>query len=202
MPDYPPYVNATGNVPKILNAVKEAKTPERFTQDFLGQLGFTGGSARPFIPLAKRIGLLGSDGAPTELYHSFRNPGQSKRAMAQAMRKGYSSIFAVNERADQLNKADLSGLIMQVTGLEKNSPTLYGIVGTFQALKGFADFGAPKDVPEEDSPVELATPPAKEETNLGGLRFGYTINLNLPDTSDIAVFNAIFKSLREHLLER
>ena len=33
-----------------------------------------------------------------------------------------------------------------------------------------------------------------------GLRLGYTINLNLPATTDIAVFNAIFKSLREHLL--
>jgi hypothetical protein len=35
---------------------------------------------------------------------------------------------------------------------------------------------------------------------LSALSLGYTINLNLPATSDIAVFNAIFKSLREHLL--
>ena len=34
----------------------------------------------------------------------------------------------------------------------------------------------------------------------GGVRLGYTINLNLPNTNDIAVFNAIFKSLKEHLL--
>lgn len=32
------------------------------------------------------------------------------------------------------------------------------------------------------------------------MNLGYTINLNLPATSDIAVFNAIFKSLRENLL--
>lgn len=36
---------------------------------------------------------------------------------------------------------------------------------------------------------------------LTGLNPGYTINLHLPATSDIAVYNAIFKSLREHLLE-
>lgn len=35
----------------------------------------------------------------------------------------------------------------------------------------------------------------------GGVTLGYTINLHLPPTSDIAVFNAIFKSLREHLLQ-
>ncbi len=34
-----------------------------------------------------------------------------------------------------------------------------------------------------------------------GLNLSYTINLHLPATSEVAVFNAIFKSLREHLLK-
>lgn len=33
-----------------------------------------------------------------------------------------------------------------------------------------------------------------------GMNLSYTINLNLPATSDIAVFNAIFKSLKENIL--
>jgi hypothetical protein len=66
MADYPPFMNAYGNVPEILDTIKEAKTPDRFITDFLGtNLGFTGGSARPFIPLAKRLGQLGGDGTPT-----------------------------------------------------------------------------------------------------------------------------------------
>lgn len=36
------------------------------------------------------------------------------------------------------------------------------------------------------------------ETRLG---LSYTINLNLPATSDIAVFDAIFKSLKENVLK-
>ena len=32
------------------------------------------------------------------------------------------------------------------------------------------------------------------------LKVGYTINLNLPETTNPDVFNAIFKSLKEHLL--
>jgi hypothetical protein len=199
MADYPPYMNASGNVEKILTAIKEAKAPDRFTQDFLAQLGFTGGSARPFIPLAKRLGLLSTDGVPTELYHSFRNPSTSRQAMAQAIRKAYGSVFSVNERADKLDKSGLTGLIMQITGLEKGSSTLTGIVGTFEALKGLADFDAPKETAssEPDAPSTNQAP-----LDLGALRFGYTINLNLPDTSDIAVFNAIFKSMRQHLLEQ
>jgi hypothetical protein len=34
-----------------------------------------------------------------------------------------------------------------------------------------------------------------------GMNLSYTINLNLPATSDISVFNAIFKSLKENMLD-
>jgi len=65
MADYPPFMNATGLIPKILNKIKEAPTPDRFTQDFLATaLSFPGGSAKAFIPLAKRLGLIGSAGIP------------------------------------------------------------------------------------------------------------------------------------------
>ncbi len=38
-----------GRIPKILNKVKEASRPDRFTQDFLTtKLGFAGGSAMAF----------------------------------------------------------------------------------------------------------------------------------------------------------
>src|SRR4030095_9003644 len=89
MADYPPFMNAYGLIPKILGKIKEAKTPTHFTQDFLADtLGFPGGSARAFIPLAKRLGLVGTDGTPTELYGRFRNSNHSKGAMAQASEQG------------------------------------------------------------------------------------------------------------------
>jgi len=82
MADYPPFMNAVGVISKILNKIKAAQTPERFTQDFLATaLSFPGGSAKAFIPLAKRIGLLGPDGVPTDFYKSFRHPDQSRLAM-------------------------------------------------------------------------------------------------------------------------
>jgi hypothetical protein len=47
---------------------------------------------------------------------------------------------------------------------------------------------------------EFAKPQPSMPQSLG-LNLGYTINLNLPATSDPAVFNAIFKALKEHLLK-
>ncbi len=73
-----PYVVQPGSIKKILEKIKDANTPDRFTTDFLDtKLGFRGGNFRQFIPLAKKLNLLNSDGTPTELYKAFRNPGTS-----------------------------------------------------------------------------------------------------------------------------
>lgn len=57
--------------------------------------------------------------------------------------------------------------------------------------------------------VEVPTtdkPSTERPTGSGGppvdFRVGYTINLNLPETTNVEVFNAIFRSLRENLLGR
>ncbi|MFH2050726.1 MAG: DUF5343 domain-containing protein [bacterium] len=208
MADNPPFMNAHGSIAKILNKIKTAKTPERFTQDYLAtKLGFPGGSAKAFIPLAKRLGLLGTDGTPTELYKKFRNSAQSKSAIAEAMRQGYLSIFERNEFAYNLSKKDLKGLVMQITGLGENNSRLNGICGTFEALKEFADFESNVEIehPLEDDNEkntlneEIAPDLQNEEIKLN---LAYTINLVLPKTDDISVFNAIFKSLKMNLLRK
>jgi hypothetical protein len=205
MAENPPFMNAYGLIPKILTKIKEAKTPQRFTVDFLEtNLGFSGGSSRPFIPFAKRIGLLSSDGSPTDVYNSFRNPDQSKGAIARAIKTGYAQLYERNEYAHKLDKKGLEGLIIQATGLHKGSSVVRATVGSIEALKKLADFDAAQtkiDVVKEDGediePTERQFQEGEVKMNLA-----YTINLNLPKTDDIAVFNAIFKALKEHLLRK
>lgn len=211
--EYPPFMNGYGTTTKILNKIKEAQTPDRFTQDFLStKLGFPGGTARPFIALAKRIGLLESDGKPTDLYKGFRNQSQSKVAMAAAIRKGYSQLYERNEYAHDLDKKKLEGLVVEITGLEAGHATTRAIVGTFEALKTFADFNKPahQEVGADEGHVaekwkakkaDVADLPSEESEEIK-LNLAYTINLVLPKTDDVAVFNAIFKSLRDNLLSK
>ena len=207
MADYPPFMNAYGQVTKVLEKIKEASAPDRFTLDFLAtRLGFKSASIKPFVPLAKRLGLLALDGSPTDLYNSFRNPSQSGAALATAMKKGYGEIFACNEYANNLNHKDLGGLVMQITGLKKDHQAVRGIVGTFEALKSIADFSSGIEKPEvkveeEKTPRTdlMITHKSFEEV---GVNLSYTINLVLPRTNDISIFNAIFKSIRENLLKR
>lgn len=80
------------------------------------------------------------------------------------------------------------------------------MVASFKTLKAFADFNAkPSDGPDQQNGDEGEDLGGKGQRGTGdqqgsSIRLGYTIHLNLPATTDIAVFNAIFKSLKEHLL--
>lgn len=120
--------------------------------------------------------------------------------MLRALRIGYPSLYARNEYVHRLDRSRFEGLVMEVTGLEKRSPTLRAIVGTFEALKAFAadeSSGAP--LAGEETESAAGQMPRRREA--AALNLNYAIYLNLPSTSDVAVFNAIFRSLREHLLE-
>ena len=211
-----PYMLSTGLIPKILEKIQDAKRPERFTQDFLGtKLGQSGGSARSIIPLLKRMGFLGSDGVPTTLYDQFRNPETQGYAVSQGMKQAFSELFDRNEYAHELTNEKLKGLVVEITGDAKDARNTTAIVATFHALRESADFegespnnssvgtelepqvSSRSSAGESDHHIK---PPTTSQKNFD-LRVGYTINLNLPETNDPTVFNAIFKALRANLLE-
>lgn len=197
-----PYVQAYGNITKALERVKTAQTPPRFTQDFLEtKLNLKGGGARPVIPFLKRTGFLASDGTPTDLYKRFRGTvAESGAAAASAMRTGYAPLYQVNEYVHDATDPDLKGIIVQVTGAEPASSTVQGVFGSFKALRAFANFEAVETDEVEDEEPQEPLKDGKPGGSAGNIKLGYTINLNLPATSDIAVFDAIFKSLRANLL--
>jgi hypothetical protein len=84
------------------------------------------------------------------------------------------------------------------------------MIGSFKALREFAGDTDPKG---DADPVDPGGETGGDDgggsgyngAGIGGqlptgVGLSYTINLHLPATSEIAVFNAIFKSLRENLL--
>ena len=207
-----PYMLSIGLIPKILTKIQYARRPERFTQDFLGtKLGQSGGSARSIIPLLKRMNFLGSDGVPLPLYDQFRNTETEGFAVAEGMRNAFSELFERNEYVYDLSRERLMGLIIEITGGKKDDRHSKAIVGTFVALKGLADFEgeAPEKPALESEPDATVSAPVLPNTRTTlpidnadniELRVGYTINLNLPETNNPEVFNAIFKALRDNLL--
>jgi hypothetical protein len=201
----PPFINSTGLISKIFEKIQQAKVPPRYTQDFQATvLGYGSGSARPFIPFLKRLNFIQSDGTPTDLYTRFRNADSSGAAMAEAMRVGFADIFQKNEFANALTDDKLKNLVVEVTGKEPNDGTVTAIVGSFKACKQLADFDATdnKDTGKFE-PLEISKSIVKHEpkqATKSDIRLSYTINVNLPETTNVEVYNAIFSAIKQNLL--
>jgi len=202
-----PYVTATGNVEKALLGIKSAATPPKVTQDFVKTiLKIRGGSGDQMTSLLRKIGFVNADGTPSEIYTRFRNSSSAGAAAQDSLRYGYAPLFKRNEYWPTLDDEPLRGLIIEETGQDADSNVVTLILNTIKPIRKFAtsekrDDNKPAGQPPLASPdmPMLQTHRSQEQTI--GLRLGYTINLNLPATSDIAVFNAIFKSLKENLLQ-
>lgn len=205
---FPPFVNAYGGISKLLNKVKTASVPPKFTRDFIAtMLGLKSSSYHAMIPFLKRLGFLDQANAPTQRYKDFRSDSKSGFVMAKAMKEAYGDIYQGNEYAHQLNKTDLLDLVATITGAAKDDVSVNAIVGTFLELGKFATFDVadiPDEIGEDEEDAEFDKDEIeKDKKKSNKVKFGisYTINLNLPATTEVKVFDAIFKSIKKNLLD-
>lgn len=204
-----PYLTASGTLKKVLDKLIEAQRPEKFNHDFLENvLKVTGGAARATIPIMKRMGFLTSDGTPTDIYSKFKTDSGRPMAALQALRNGYVEIFKRSEYAYKVSDEKIRDIVVEITGLEKNDAVTRAIKGTYNVVRGFI----PPDFEENQTPVDTGSTTENETTEendlllnqnnqMGRMHLAYNINIVLPETSDLNVLNAIFKSLKENLLK-
>jgi hypothetical protein len=211
MPEYPPYVNAYNGIPRLFEKINAAAVPPKFTIDFLNTvLDLKSSSYRAMIPLLKRLGFLDAANTPTQAYKEFREKSLSGSVMAERLRDAYSPLFKASEYAWKLTKPELMSKLRSLTGAAEDDANIASVAATFLELSKLANWegGMPKRkvVGNESQGATGGTTGTGSENGReeleGWLRLGYTINLNLPATTEIEVFNAIFKSLRENLLRK
>lgn len=204
------YMPSTKNVDAIFDKIIGGVAPETFTVEHLKALGFTSSNDRSAIPLLKDLGFLTADGSPTPRYHAYRDRSKSKAVMAEALRDAYSDVFHVNEKPTSADRAAVEGLFKSKLNSSDRVAQVQAM--TFYALLGRADLNAmspttplpdqirrddPADeLPESESAV-AATGPIRPALST---QLHYTIQVHLPATKDLEVYNAIFRSLRENLL--
>lgn len=212
MAEYPPYVNAYNGIPLLFEKIKSASVPPKFTVDFLSTvLDMKSSSYRALIPLLKKLGFLDPANVPTQAYKDFREDSLSGTVMAERLKEGYKTLFQANEYAWKLTKDQLTDKLKSLTGAAANDEYIPSVVGTFLALNKLAKWEGGGSTKKKEAEREADKNESgdgnsgggrkrEEEFAEGKLRLSYTINLNLPATTEIEVFNAIFKSLRENLL--
>ena len=186
-----------------MESVQRAAVPTRFTYEFLKQLGYPSSTDRPIIAVLKARGLLTDSGEPTERYRRFKDPGQSKAVMAEAIRAAYTDVFTIDQQANTKTATDLKGIFARLS--DKGESVNERMATTFRTLADMADFKAPIS-DEAGAPGSAAkgpeTPPAAVITlpsTAKGIALHHDVHIHLPESTNIAVYDAIFKSLREHL---
>lgn len=215
------YLTSTKNLGAILEAIQQAKAPERFTVRFLESMEFKSTSDRLIVGVLKSVGLLDDQGKPTKRYFTFLDQTQSALVLADGIREAYADLFAVNINAQNLAKADLVNKFKTLSQGTLSESVLDKMTLTFQSLVKLADFSAapvkkvdpefeeagPEDIEvEQESNDDQQNPRSKQRRlppimannrSLGGLH--YNIQIILPDSRDPLVYDALFRSLREHL---
>lgn len=199
MTDYP-YMISNNKISPIIEKMQQAARPAKFTQEFLRSLGFTSTNDRAFIPLFKKLGFLSDDGTPTAIYDQLKDLTSTKSILATQIKDLYSELYTINTEIHNAPDVEIKGAISRVTG--KDSDAVGRMYNTFKTLCGLADFSQTTTSTSEkeevdnlsSAPVESMTPAFKPS------EFHYNIQIHLPATNDISVYNAIFKSLKDNLL--
>jgi len=203
--DYP-YMVSNNKIAPILKSIQEAEKPKKFTHEFLKKLGYTSSNDRAIIPLLKRLGFLLGNGAPTEYYDSIRDGTKSAYVLGDRIRALYSELYSINTKIHGATERTIKGAISRVSG--KDAKTVGRYYATFKALTAIAEFVPPPVIEKEEEKEEeekvkreegVEVEPPAEEKPPRELDFYYNIQIHLPATTDIAVYNAIFKSLKENL---
>jgi hypothetical protein len=201
------YMTSTKRLPNILEAMQSAQAPKSFSQRFLVQLGFTSKGDRLVIGVLKDLDFTDDKNVPKERYYKFLDQSRSGLVLAESIRDAWSDLFAVNVNAHQLTKAEFKGKLKTLSQGQLTDNVLEFHYATFNALVKVADFtvdaagaGAAikEPVKEEKKKVAKVKGLVQEEPKIGGLV--YNIQIVLPDSRDPAVYDALFRSLKEHLL--
>lgn len=201
------YVQTYGQLPEVFKRLSEGQAPDKFTRQYLKDLGFTASSFHAMIPLLKALGFLAADGSPTARYHEYRDHSQSRVVLGQALREAYGDIFTIKANPTQADRPLIEGKFKSTHNSSERVAQLMS--STFFALLALADIQSPsakartETRPEtEPESVPLAVGLQREPAATSHRpTLHYNIQIHLPATKDVEVFNAIFKSLREHLLD-
>jgi hypothetical protein len=202
------YLTSTKNLKDILTSMQQAQAPKQFSVSFLQNLGYKSSADRLMIGVLKSINFLTANGQPTPRYFEYLDQTQSERVLAEAIREGYSDLFELNVKANEWTREEVKNKLKTLTQGQFSDDVLGKMATTFVALAGQADFDAvePADIPptddqvpgSEDAASTEGQVPLRRPLSLGGLV--YTIQIQLPESRDPAVYDALFRSLKVHLL--
>lgn len=205
------YLQTTKNLQSIINSIIGAKAPERFTNKFLEDLGFKSSNDRLYISIFKSLGLLDESGIPTTRYHQFLDQSETGKVLAKGIQEAYEDLFALKKDAQKLSIDEIKGKLKTLTQGQKTDHVINLMANTFKALCDVADWtdGNSSQVDskeeansksEESQQSSGKSERVPESSGSNPMNLHYNIQIHLPETTNMGVYDAIFQSLKKHLM--
>lgn len=200
------YTQVYGQIPEFFQKIQEGQAPSNFTQQHLKDIGFTSSNHKAFIPILKALGFLSPSGVPTNRYHEYRDKSQCRIVMGNAIKEAYSDLFVINSHPKEADSELIEGKFKSSHNTKERPAEL--MAKTFFKLLSIADLdhfhkADKKSIVTGESAIKEEPKfevPIKQPVDSVSPSLHYNIQIHLPATKDIEVYNSIFKSLKEHLL--
>ena len=209
------YLTSVKNFEGIMNSILGARAPERFTNKFLEDLGYKSSNDRLILGVLKSLGLLNDTGEPTQRYYDFLDQTQSKKVIATGIQEAYEDLFNLKRDAQNMSQEEVKNKLKTLTQGPKGDKVIDSMARTFKTLCDYADWSeipinsqvnstsASKnnDISEKPDYVVQNSPKSVESKPISNqLGLHYNIQIHLPETTNMAVYDAIFQSIKKHLM--
>ena len=201
------YTNNYGKISDLLKIVRDGTAPEIFNRGHLRDLGFKSSHDFSIVRILKELGFLSSDGKPTSRYMNYLDKSKYRSVLGEAVREVYNDIFVLRAKP---SKADLKVIEGKFKSEFNSSDNVAKArANTFLALLSESELRqesettkeTPNEQPEPSTISELPTSQSLIRGDSKSSTFHYNLQIHLPPSKDVEVYNAIFKSLKEHLID-
>ena len=196
------YTVYPAKIKTYFDKFQEVGIPDKVDRKWLASLGFKGGNDYYIIRVLQALEFIDDSNVPTELWKRYKDTIIAPKVLAEGIRKGYSDLFDVYKDADKRDREALYAYFSSKTG--KAKATVNYMVNTFINLCELAEF---EEAPKPEKKKELPTARKLEAPHIPIPERGVTvpeihinIQLHLPETSDMSVYDALFESLKKHIL--
>jgi hypothetical protein len=191
-----PYSLKLSSLQEFIEKIQTIGVPDKINTRTLPSLGYKAKNDRAIPRILKFIGFLDEKGIPNENYKAYRNRSQAGFVMARQLKSAYNELFSLYPDACERSETELNDYFRSKT--TAGDKVVKQTTLTFKTLCNFADFSGTQ-IQEE---LSLEKPPPEIPLTIPSLPITINIQIQLPLTEKVEVYDKIFEALRKNLIDR
>jgi uncharacterized protein DUF5343 len=132
------YTSVPNSLRQFLKGVPSRGVPAKVDPAHLKSIGLKEENDQTIIRVLKFVGLLNSDGSPTDAYKGFRDKGKGATLLAKEIGRAYRELFDTYPDAYSQTDENLRNFFSAKTSV--GAKAISFMVGTFKVLCEFGEF--------------------------------------------------------------